>query len=85
MMVNANTGQQSVEVRINQAIAVVQAPAIPDNVNADVVVSFIEDVNPDNMDATALELESLGLMSRYIEQVKTSAPPLPSNGNGRLN
>ncbi len=85
MMANANTGAQSVEVRINQAIAIVEAPAVPENVNIDVQSSFIEEVNTASMQATVQELEALGLLGRYIDQVKTSAPPLPSNGDAELN
>ena len=83
MMANANTGAQSVEVRINQAIAIV--PESPAEVNLEIQPAFTEVVSTDNMGSTVDVLEELGLLGRYVDQVKTSAPPLPSNGNGGLN
>lgn len=85
MMGNANTGQASVDVRINQQIAIVEAPVVPDNVDTTVQPAWVEIVNTDNMDATVAELQASGLMSMYLDQVKNKPQPLPSNGNGGLN
>ena len=70
MMGNSVVAQQSVEVRINQALSInIEAPPSSDD---SVVVSapaFVEKVNTASMSATCEVLESLGLMSRYVDQV----------------
>ena len=86
MMSNSTTSAQSVEVRINQAIAISSAPDAPDDVNVETQPAFIESVNTSDMAETVEVLESLGLLPRYVEQVKgaTQVPP-QQNGNGRRN
>ena len=88
MMSNSTVAAQSVEVRIDQAIAVV--PAAPDDVNIEIQPAFIEVVETDDLGQTVDVLESLGLLSRYVDQVKARAeiPPHSNgqhNGNGRRN
>lgn len=82
MMSNSGIAAQSVEVRINQALAVV--PSSPEEIDLQVQPAFIEEVRPDDIGQTVEVLRSLGLLERYVEQVKTSVSP-PANGNGHTN
>lgn len=78
MMSNSGIAAQSVEVRINQALAVV--PESPDNVDTQVQPAFIESVRPDDLTETVSVLESLGLLERYVSQVERK-PSVPTNGH----
>ena len=82
MMSNSTVAAQSVEVRINQAIAVTTPPAAPEDVDIDVQPAFIESVVADDLAETVEVLESLGLLERYVEQVKTQRTIPSGNGNG---
>jgi len=82
MMSNSTVAAQSVEVRINQAIAVTTPPAAPEDVNTDVQPAFIESIVADDLAETVEVLESLGLLERYVEQVKTQTVIPSGNGNG---
>lgn len=89
MMGNANTAVGSIDIRVNQALAVTVPPAAPDEVDTDMQPAFIEQVVADDLSETVEVLESLGLLERYVEQVKTqSVIPsngAPHNGNGKTN
>jgi len=82
MMSNSTVAAQSVEVRINQAIAVTTPPAAPEDVDIEVQPAFIESVIADDLSQTVEVLESLGLLERYVEQVKTQTTIPSGNGNG---
>jgi len=81
MMSNSTVAAQSVEVRINQAIAVTTPPAAPEDVDIEVQPAFIESVIADDLEETVGVLESLGLLERYVEQVKTQTTIPSGNGN----
>ena len=85
MMSNSTVAAQSVEVRINQAIAIDMPPAAPEDVDTDVQPAFIESVVADDLAETVDVLESLGLLERYVEQVKTQTTIPSGNGNGHTN
>ncbi len=82
MMGNANTAVGSIDIRVNQALAVTTPPAAPEDVDIDVQPAFIESVVADDLAETVEVLESLGLMERYVEQVKTQTVIPSGNGNG---
>jgi len=85
MMSNSTVAAQSVEVRINQAIAVTTPPETPEDVDVEIQPAFIEViVSPDDLEETVNVLETYGLMSRYVEQVKTQSV-IPSNGSANTN
>jgi len=82
MMSNSTVAAQSVEVRINQAIAVTTPPIAPEDVDIEVQPAFIESVIADDLSETVAVLEELGLLERYVEQVKTQTVIPIGNGNG---
>lgn len=84
MMSNSGIAAQSVEVRINQALAVV--PSSPEEIDLAVQPAFIEQVRPDDLGETVEVLRTLGLLERYVSQVE-GKPEVPTNGhtNGSAN
>ncbi len=82
MMGNANTAVGSIDIRVNQALAVTTPPVAPEDVDTEVQPAFIESVIADDLAETVEVLESLGLLERYVEQVKTQAVIPSGNGNG---